>query len=60
MFSLATAGAIAEIFYMLNQEQWNRVKYVKNSDGSIQIEGEEDKVIDLIKHPEFSKKQSWN
>ncbi|CAG2165462.1 unnamed protein product [Oppiella nova] len=48
VFVMATAGAIAEIYYMHNQEHWNRVRYVRHTDGSIEIVGEEDKVLDLI------------
>ncbi|CAG2118057.1 unnamed protein product, partial [Medioppia subpectinata] len=49
LMAMATAGAIAEIYYMHNQEHWNRVHYIRHKDGSIEIIGEEDKVLDLIR-----------
>ena len=44
MSSLATVGAIAEIFYKF----YDRVKYIKHSDGTIEITGDEEKISNLI------------
>ncbi len=48
MSSLATIGAVSEIYYMLNQEMANRVKYIKHPDGTIEINGDEEKIANLI------------
>jgi hypothetical protein len=48
MSSLATIGAVSEIYYMLNQEMANRAKYIKHPDGTIEISGDEEKIANLI------------
>jgi hypothetical protein len=48
MTSLATIGAVSEIYYMLNQEMANKIKYIKRPDGTIEINGDEDKVANII------------
>jgi len=48
MSSLATVGAVAEIYYMLNQDIANRVRYIKHSDGTLEITGDEEKINSLV------------